>query len=190
MAYCTPDMVRAGVRLDITSEVNDADMMSIIDAVCLRIDQMSNLPEGGYAVAADTTRYYSWSAIECGRLYLDMSALSVTTLINADGIELESGTYRLFPRNTPQKWFIELLSGYGWNWITDGEIAVTGKFGYSLTAPANVVESATMWSAYLVKRYQAALQDATANQELGQLVYSEAIPTQVLALLHPRGAML
>ena len=57
-------------------------------------------------------------------------------------------------------------------------------------APPNVMEAATMWSAYLVKRYQAALQDATANQDLGQLVYSEAIPKQVLALLRPRGAML
>lgn len=190
MAYCTADDVRDSARLDITASTSDAGISAIIDAVCLRIDQFSNLPEGSYAVTADTTRYYQYNDIYRGRLQLDMSLLTLTTLTNGDSSALPTGSYRLHPRNTPQKWFIELLSGWDWGITTDGEIAVTGKFGQSLTAPANVVEAATMWSAYLVKRYQGALQDATANQELGQLIYSEAIPTQVMALLRPRGAML
>ncbi len=190
MAYCSASDVRDVARLDITASTSDAGISAIIDAVCLRIDQFSNLPEGGYAVTVDTTRNYNWDHLHNGQLHLDMSLLSLTTLTNGDGSALPTGSYRLYPRNTPQKWFIGLLSGYGWGMETDGEIIVTGKFGHSLIVPPNVAEAATMWSAYLVKRYQAALQDATANQELGQLVYSEAIPKQVLALLRPRGAML
>lgn len=190
MAYCTAADVRDSARLDITASTSDAGIEAIIDAVCLRIDQFSNLPDGGYEVTADTTRYYDYSHIHQGRLQLDMSLLSLTSLTNGDGSDLPTGSYRLQPRNTPQKWFIELLSGWGWGMVTDGEIIVTGKFGHSLTVPPNIAEAATMWSAYLVKRYQAALQDATANQDLGQLVYSEAIPKQVMALLRPRGAML
>lgn len=190
MAYSSAPDVRDPARLDITTTISDAGIEAIIDAVSLRIDEFSNLPRGSYEVTTDTTRRYNWYDLHDGQLHLDMSLLSLTTLTNGDGSVLPTGSYRLFPRNTPQKWFIGLLSGYGWGMETDGEIIVTGKFGHSLTVPANIAEAATMWSAYLVKRYQAALQDATANQDLGQLVYSEAIPKQVMALLRPRGAML
>ena len=96
----------------------------------------------------------------------------------------------MHPRNESRKHFIELLSGWGWGFTTDGEIIVVGKFGYSITVPDNITEACAMWSAYLLKRYQGALQDATANQELGQLIYNEAIPKQVLALLRSRGPSL
>lgn len=190
MTYCSASDVRDSARLDITASTSDAGIEAIIDAVCLRIDEFSNLPAGGYAVTADTTRRYDWNDLHDGQLHLDMSLLSLTSLTNGDGSDLPTGSYRLYPRNTPQKWFIGLLSGYGWGMETDGEIIVTGKFGHSLTVPPNIAEAATMWSAYLVKRYQGALQDATANQDLGQLVYSEAIPKQVMALLRGRGPML
>lgn len=190
-AYCTTDDVRAIGRLDITSTNEDATLTQIIDAVSLRIDEMHNLPAGGYAVSSDTTRYYQYSDVgRCGRLFLDMSCLSVTTLLNGDGTTIPTAGYRLHPRNESRKWFIELLSNYAWGITTDGEIVVTGKFGHSLTPPATVVEATAMWAGSLLKRYHAALQDATVNVELGQLIYSAPIPSQVIALLRPPGAML
>lgn len=191
VAYCTPEDVRVHGRLDITNGDDDSTLTQIIDAVSLRIDQMHNLPEGGYAVSSDTTRYYQYSDIgDRGRLFLDKPCLSVTTLLNGDGSEIPSNGYRLHPRNEPRKWFIELLSTYAWGYEADGEIIVTGKFGHSLTPPPNVVEAAAMWSGSILKRYQAALQDASVNVELGQLIYSAPIPSQVIALLQPQGPML
>ncbi len=190
VAYCTPSDVRSYGRLNITSGDDDDVLTNVIDAVSLRIDQMHNLPEGGYAVSADSTRYYQYSDIHHGRLLLDMSCLSVTSLTNGDESAIPPAGYRLHPRNQGRKFFIELLSGYGWGFVTDGEIVVVGKFGYSLTPPPNVVEATAMWSASILKRYQAALQDATVNIELGQLIYSAPIPSQVIALLQPAGPML
>jgi hypothetical protein len=190
VAYCTPADVRAYGRLNITSDDDDEVLSNIIDTVSLRIDQMHNLPVGGYAVSADTTRYYQYTDIHRGRLQLDMACLSVTTLVNGDASPIPAQAFRLHPRNEERKWFIELLTGWAWGIITDGEIVVTGKFGYSLTPPPNVVEAAAMWSGSILKRYQAALQDTSVNVELGQLIYSAPIPSQVIALLQPQGPML
>lgn len=190
MSYCTVADVKDPGRLDITTTAPDSVIAQLISAVSLKLDQWYNQPTGGFAVSADTTRYYGYDAISDGRLYLDMPCLSVTTLTNGDSSVIPLQGYRLHPRNEQRKHFVELLSGYGWGFTTDGEIIVVGKFGYSLTVPDNIVEACAMWSAYLLKRYQGALQDATANQELGQLIYSEAIPKQVLALLRSRGPSL
>jgi hypothetical protein len=191
-AYCTPGDVRDAARLDIASTSMDAGITQLIAAVSQRLDQLHNLPAGGFAVAADTTRYYGYDAIHRGRLHLDAPCLSVTTLTNGDTVIIPSNAYRLHPRNEPRKHTIELVSsaGYAWGFYDDGEIIVVGKFGYSLTVPDNVAEACAMWAGWLLKRYQSALQDATANQEMGQLVYSESIPKQVLALLRPRGPSL
>ena len=40
-----------------------------------------------------------------------------------------------------------------------------------------------MLTAWTYKRYTVGLQDATANLDLGQLVYSEGVPKQVQMLL-------
>lgn len=190
VAYCTAADVRAYGRLNITANDDDTVLGSIINTVSLRIDQMHNLPEGGYSVSADSTRYYQYGDIHRGRLHLDMTCLSVTSLTNGDGTTIPADGYRLHPRNQPRKVFIELLDTYGWGFTTDGEIVVVGKFGHSLTPPPNVVEASAMWAASILKRYQAALQDATVNVELGQLIYSAPIPSQVIALLQPAGPML
>lgn len=188
--YTTANDVRDKARLNMTDATLDAGITQIINTVSLRIDQMHNLPTGGFEVTADTTRYYRYSDLCNGRLHLDLPCLSVTSLTNGDSSVIPSSGYRLHPRNESRKHFVELLSGYGWGFTTDGEIVVVGKFGYSVAVPDNIIEAATMWAAWLVKRYQAALQDAAANQELGQLIYSESIPKQVLALLRPRGPSL
>jgi len=188
--YCTVADVKDKARLDITSTSSDAGITQLINTVSLRLDEMHNMPAGGFRVTADTTRYYQYSEIQRARLFLDTPCLSVTTLTNGDGGVIPSNGYRLHPRNEARKHFIELLTGYDWGITTDGEITVVGKFGYSTSVPDNISEAAAMWVGWLVKRYQSALQDATANQELGQLIYSEAIPKQVLALLRSRGPSL
>lgn len=191
VAYCTPEDVKTINRLNITSADDDAALAQFIDAVSLRIDQMQHVPAGGYAVSADTTRYYQYDEIHNGRLFLGVPCLSVTTLTNGNDIVIPSNSYRLHPRNEDQKFFVELLrlAGYDWGYDTDGEITVVGKFGYSLTPPPNVVEATAVWAGWILKRYQAALQDASVNFDLGQLVYNKAVPDQVKALLQPAGAM-
>ena len=173
-------------RLDVSSTAYDGLLGQLASAASDWIDAHCLLPSGGFAVAAESTRYYSREEVENGiMLCLDQPVVAVSAVVNGDGVALPGGAYRLYPRNSDQKWHIGLLSGYAWQFATDGEIAVTGRFGWSLVAPKPVHEAAIMFSGWLFKRYQAALQDATVNLDLGQLIYSDAIPKQVTALLAP-----
>lgn len=184
MAYCTNTQIKTA--LNITVADYDSQLTTLAATVSSRIDQLYNLPDAGFAVSADATRKYGPDDTCDGVLLLDAPLLTVTSITNGDGAVLASGQYRLLPLNAQRSWSIVPLSGYLWQWVPDGLISVVGKWGWSTTAPATVVEACTMYAGWLFKRYQGALQDATANQDLGQLVYGEAIPKQVLALLPPK----
>lgn len=182
MSYSTADDLKT--RLNISGSQDDALLSDLIDAVDEWIDRYCNRPRGAFAVAVDSTRYYGSSAVCDQVLTLDSTILSVTTLTNGDGVALSSGAYRLHPRNEERHYQIRLLSTYAWNFPDlDSEITVVGAFGYSADAPAPVREASLHFAGWQFKRYQAALQDASVNFELGQIRYSKKVPETVLALL-------
>lgn len=97
-------------------------------------------------------RFYTPTAAETRRfdvptasvLYLDFDLLSVTALVNGDGRTLTSGQYLLLPPNRTPKDAIGLRLSSGVVWLPDPEgnyqqvIAVTGYWGYSASAPADI----------------------------------------------------
>lgn len=177
-AYCTAQDVKS--RLNINSDTDNGYILSLINACSELVDRHCMWPTSFFAVPIDSTRYYDAGAVQEGRLRLGVPlADSTITVVNGDTTIVTSDMYRLYPRNESPKWEIWLLSGYSWAFNTDGEISVTGKFGYSMVAPAGVVEATAEYAAWMFKRYQGALQDATANFDLGQLVYSKPMPVQV-----------
>lgn len=179
-AYCSALDVKE--RLNINNTGDDALITSLISACSELVDRHCMWPTGFFAVSANSTRYYDASAVQEGRLRLGVPLADTTlTVLNGDTTAVTSGMYRLYPRNESPKWEVWLLSGYSWVFNTDGEISVTGKFGYSLAdaIPAGIVEATAEYAAWVLKRYQGALQDATANFDLGQLVYSKPMPVQV-----------
>lgn len=181
--YCNPDDVKG--KLNITGTTYDDALLSHCKTVSVWIDEWCGYPVDSFIVATNTTRYYYPQDI-CGNvLHLDMPLVSISSVTNGDGSAITSGMYRLQPRNFDRKYEIMLLTSYSWLFSVDGEVTVTGKFGYSTSAPAPVTEAATQFAGWIFKRYQAALQDATANFDLGQLVYSKAVPDQIKALLEP-----
>lgn len=183
MSYCTANDIKTA--LDILGYENDAWLAGIAQSASAWIDAYCGLPPGGFAVTADTTRYYEARSLRGGYLHLDAPCLSVTTLLNADGTAVASSDRRLYPLNKGRYWQIRLLNGQAWYVVDEGLYAVTGRFGWSAITPVPVTEAAIMLAGWMFKRYQAALQDNAAMPELGQLLYSEAIPKQVLALLAP-----
>ena len=77
------------------------------------------------------TRYYQADAVMAdGRLSLGEDLLSVTTLTNGDTVALLAAAYWLEPRIVTPYWYIHLKSSYVWTWITDGEIALAGVWGW------------------------------------------------------------
>lgn len=187
MDYCTIDDVKS--RLDISSDSYDFRISEFV-TVCSRwVDEYCHLPANGFTVSSDSTRYFGHGDLSIREqfrtLRLDAPLISVTTLTNGDGAVLAPAAYRLEPRNESHYWSIRLLSGYSWNFNVDGEVIVLGKWGYSTVTPPPVKEATALFSAWILKRYQAALQDANANFDLGQITYSESVPKQVKALLTP-----
>ena len=188
MAYCSVSDVALALNLTANTGEDDAHLTRIVEAACNWIDRFCNVPSGGFAVTADSTRYYIANDVRGADLLLDVPLLAVTSITNGDMGTVSSTAYRLWPINGVRKWRVQLLSTYGSVWDVaedDDTITVVGRFGYSATVPAAVREAAIMLSGWLFKRYQAALQDAAFSPELGQMTYSEAMPKQVRALLDP-----
>lgn len=183
--YCTAAQIKADGRLNISSVAYDVELAALATAASRWIDRHCNLPVDGFAASTGATRYYGLSDLSGKALFLDTPLLSVTTLTNGNGMVIDSANYWLEPRNTAPKWQITLKSAYSWTIATDGWISVAGVWGYSTTVPSPILEATAMLAGWMFKRYQAALQDSTASVEFGELVYNEAIPKQVLALLQP-----
>lgn len=193
--YCTLDDIKRPGRLDVTDDTSDADLDLLISAASQAIDKFCNVPDGGFCVTADTTHYYTRENLRHGltdvggwpftgsRLVFDMPCISITTLTDAGGQTFSSNQYRLGPYNNSPKRWLELLSMVTWSWNVDGRITVTGKFGYATSTPDIVREACAAYAAWMFKRWQAALQDATANADLGQIIYGNEMPKQVKAML-------
>lgn len=183
--YCAIGDVKATGRLDITSSQYDTTLASIISAASRWIDRYCRLPDSAFAQTALATRYYGSKSARGNTLHLDAPIVSVSSVVNGDGTALSPAQYRLEPRNGPWYSQIYLLASVAWSFTVDGEISVIGKWGMAATTPEPIREAAAMMSAWTFRRYLAGLQDATANADLGQLVYSEGVPKQVLALVSP-----
>jgi len=183
--YCTAANVKAAGRLNISGAVYDTELAALVTAASRWIDRATWGLTDAFKATATATRYYGLSAVGGKSLHLDAPVLSVSTLTNGDASVMGSGSYWLMPRNSGYYWTIELKSGYAWSLAVDGWIAVAGVWGYSATVPEPIVEATAMLAGWMFKRYQAALQDNGASPEMGQIVYGEAIPKQVMALIAP-----
>jgi len=183
-AYCTPNDITQA--LNIAGVQDDAWLATLATSASAWVDAHCAVPSGGFAVSADGTRRFDLRALDCGELHLDMPLVSLASLTNADGTSINTATVRLLPINGPHYWSIRMLSaGPGWQWVEDGLFVVTGKWGWSTTVPTPVKEATVMLAAWMYKRYQAGLQDSANNVEIGQMMYSERMPKQVVALLAP-----
>lgn len=188
--YCGIADIKTAGRLNISDSTYDGDLLQFAIVASRWIDRYLGGPDNLFTVDAASIRYFSpFDDVDGRLLKLDKPLLSVTTLTNGDGLAITSGYYRLQPRNGEYYWSVQLLSTHGgWQYSTeDSEIAINGLWGYSIAAPAPVKEAAAMLAAWIFKRYQSALQDASINFELGQVIYSESMPKQVRALLDVYG---
>ena len=183
MSYCTE--LDIATALDITNTADAPWLAQLCITASEWIDAHCGIPAGGFAVDADSVRHFEVTALAGGVLRLDAPLISLTGITNADGVAIPANKCRLHPIEGAHYWSIRLLDGWTWAIVTDGLYSVTGRWGWSVAAPAPVREAATMLAGWMFKRYQAALQDNAAAPDLGQIVYGESIPRQVLALLAP-----
>lgn len=135
--------------------------------------------------ATTATRYYTLDDTMGQTLYLDDDLLTVTKLVNGDGVEITNDQYVLLPRNSSPKYAIQLLSGHSWVQEMDTWIEVKGTWGFSATAPADVVQATKRWAGYLYRQKDATTYDVTAYPEAGVISVPQGIPRDVQMLLAP-----
>jgi hypothetical protein len=165
--------------LKITTDSDDVILTDALDAATQAIDNYC----GRRFVAVTATRYYTAADLRHGVLWLDDDLLTVTTLLNGDASVLTSSYYWLDPRNSTPKHAIRLRSTAYWNFATDGEIAVTGTWGYSAT-PDDLIRQACLWLAsYFYHLKDSQVFDVTATPELGQITIPKGMPQQLVVHL-------
>jgi hypothetical protein len=157
----------------------------------------------GFEASTGLTRYYTEqdvislpvgaqypSAYTQTVLWLgDADLLSVDTLTNGDATAISSTSYWLEPRNRGRGAYraIRLRSGAAWSWQTDGEIAITGTWGYSSDPDPAIVGCVKETAKYLIDLRLTQTASITAMPDLGQLTIPQGMPKHVETVLRKGG---
>jgi len=122
-------------------------------------------------------------------LYLRDDLCTITAVVNGDGVTVTAAQYVTEPRDTTPYHALRLKTSTqtAWTFTTDqeGAISVTGKWAYSATAPADVVQAATRLAAWMYRAKDAQVFESTAFSEGGTIRVRMDIPADIKALLDP-----
>ena len=190
MAYTT--LARVKDYLDITSDTDDVLLAYLITQAQTAV----NTYTGRVFEAATQTRYFeSWALDDDGRvLWVDRDLLSITTLTNGDssGTAIPNTEYWLCDsrkgRNLGPPYHgirMKAESDYYWQWDTDYWVTVVGTWGYSTTAPNDVVHATNRMVAYYYAQKDDHNFDVTAVPEAGVITVPQGMPKDVKVLLGP-----
>jgi hypothetical protein len=110
-------------------------------------------------------------------------------VINGDGTSISASSYVTNPRNqTP--WYglrFKLNSGLYWTFDQDPEnaISITGRWAYSVTAPADIVHATVRMATYMYRQKDSNTFDVTAIPGAGVIEVPQGIPRDVGKILEP-----
>lgn len=146
--YATLAEIRSYGRFDRADSGNDTLLEDLVTRVSRMIDKQT-----GYTFApdADSTEYFQhdWHpALGGGRdLFLGMKQnplLSVSSITNGDGTSISTDDVFLLPRGADRFHTVRLKEASAADWETDTDewIAITGRWGYSLTVPDDIKQAA------------------------------------------------
>jgi len=98
------------------------------------------------------------------------------------GTLISGANYWLVPRNVGPPYHGILLktdiSDY-WQWDIDGEVSVTGTWGYSTTVPNDIRRATAVLAAYFYRQKDSQVFEVTAILESGALAVPQGIPATV-----------
>ena len=185
MAYATLAQVKD--YLDIGADTDDVLLQNLIDRAEIAIETYTRR-----VFEAETqTRYYERSDLDDSGfvLLVDRDLLTITTLTNGDSgaTVIPATEYWLVPRNRTPKHGIRLKmdSTYSWEFDTDYWVSVLGTWGYSTTAPYDIVQATIRLVAYYYAQKDAQVFDVTAVPEAGIITVPQGMPRDVERMLQP-----
>jgi hypothetical protein len=169
--------------LGISSTTDDALLTDLLERVTAAFESETGRV---FEVTTSTTKYFDSEADVVGAtLYID-DCVSLTTVTNGDAAVITSTYYVTEPRNSTPYYAITLKasSGYAWTYTTDPQDAITisGKWGYSLKPPDDVVKAIIEWAAQSYRGKDAQTIEA-ALAEQGVVAVQPGIPKAVLRVI-------
>ena len=185
MPYCVASDVKA--YLGISGSTDDTLITSMIARTQAAIDHYTGRV---FEAEANSTRYFDLTTefVRGPNLYFDRELAAITTVTNGDGVVVSASEYVTNPRNDAPYYGIRLksTSNKTWSYTTAWEnaISVVGRWAYSVTAPADVMQACVRWAAFMYRQKDAAFQDITAIDS-GVAITPVNMPGDVAALLRP-----
>jgi len=169
--------------IGVKSDRDDTILTACLAAATAKVDEQFT----GKWESTAGTRYYSDDSIELGTLYLDAPLLSVTTLTDGAGDAIDAANFWLMPRNadgTVRPYdSIKLKSGYTWNWEQDGWISLLGAWGFTATAPADVIQAVWRLASFYYRIKDNQTFGTVGNADLGTVELPATLPKDVEELL-------
>lgn len=189
--YCTRGEVRAYGQFKAADTANDSLLDDLITRVSRAIDALTGRT---FAPASDTSEYFTIddTLADEGRprdLFLGgKTLLSLTSITNADGTSIATGDVLLRPQGSERKHLVRIKSTSTSSWVRDpdGEIAITGKWGYSAGVPDEVRQAAVEWVNFTFHQRGTPanpLQGSRVISPDGAVIKPEAAPGRVHTLL-------
>jgi uncharacterized phiE125 gp8 family phage protein len=185
MAYCTVAGLKA--YLGVGDGADDALLLTLIGAAQAVIEKQTGRT---FEATADSVRYLDARADVRGAvLWLDADCAAITSIVNGDGATVAANKYVTDPRNGTPIYAVRLLgsSGMAWTGGDDNEnaIAVTGKWAFSVEAPADIVQACTRLAAFFYRQKDNMGEGDRAIVANGATVLPVALPKDMLAMLAP-----
>ena len=172
-----------------TAQTSDDAIMTVcLTRAQAAIDQYTDRT---FEASATSTRYFDAvrDVSPDGRtLYLDSDLCSITTITNGSGNA--ATLYVPEPRNVTPYYAIRLkaTAGEQWTWEDEPEdaISVRGKWAYSVSAPADIVQATIRLAAYMYAQKDSSVFDVTAYPDAGVMTVPQGIPRDVREILDRR----
>lgn len=186
--------------MGVTASTDDTLLGLCIDRAQSTIESYTNRK---FEATADTTRKftptvadvylgtgYGGDLIDDVTLGTDYDLISITSITNGDGTALPTGQIVLLPLNTTPAWAVRIKQGstYAWAYTDNpyGAVSITGRWGYSLTAPANIQQACLRLASNMYRQRDGSpdLSNAIISAD-GSAIVSSAMAKDIEALLKP-----
>lgn len=138
-----------------------------------------------FAASEDSVRYFGADAIHGQTLHLDADLCAVTSVVNGDGVTVPPTAYSTRPRNHGPWYALQLrpLATRVWDAVTD-EIAITGRWAYSVTPPSDIVQATLRLAAWLYRQRENSSGDLDRALVVGNATVLPArLPADITQLL-------
>jgi hypothetical protein len=185
MAYATKAQLKA--LIGITQTTDD----DLLDDLLTRAQEMiESLTSRTFEASGDTTRTLdAVEDVEGATLYLPNDLCQITSVTNGDSATVTGSSYVTEPRGATPYYALKLKgsSGVGWTYSThpEGAISIVGRWAYSVTAPADIVQATLRLAAWMYKQRDTMGDGSATTIQNGITVVPTAIPSDVKTMLAP-----